>query len=210
MREPTAGTAGAPTRADAPKMPWYIPAFSPLLVRLLRAGVPLGFNGLITIRGRKSGQPRTAGVAIIQREGRRFVWAPFGEVNWVRNLRAAGEATITYRRTEETGTGDRARPGAAPVLLPRHPRAARPVVPRRHDVHPRHGQDRSREARGSRPGARGLRAAPALVTSAVPSRTMNGPQSAQDRTPSGTMSRRNRVAGPTGTVHGMASPAAVA
>jgi deazaflavin-dependent oxidoreductase (nitroreductase family) len=101
MSEPTAGTAGAPTRADAPKMPWYIPAFSPLLVRLLRAGVPLGFNGLITIRGRKSGQPRTAGVAIIQREGRRFVWAPFGEVNWVRNLRAAGEATITYRRREE-------------------------------------------------------------------------------------------------------------
>lgn len=101
MREPTAGTAGAPTRPSAPHMPWYIPAFSPLLVRLLRAGVPLGFNGLITIRGRTSGEPRTAGVAIIQRGGRRFVWAPFGEVNWVKNLRAAGQATITYRREEE-------------------------------------------------------------------------------------------------------------
>ena len=101
MSEPTAGTAGAPNQASAPHMPWYIPAFSPILVRLIRAGVPMGFNGLITIRGRKSGQPRTAGVAIIQRDGRRFVWAPFGEVNWVRNLRAAGEATITYRRKEE-------------------------------------------------------------------------------------------------------------
>jgi deazaflavin-dependent oxidoreductase (nitroreductase family) len=61
----------------------------------------MGFNGLITIRGRKSGEPRTAGVAIIRRDGRRFVWAPFGEVNWVKNLRAAGEATITYRGKEE-------------------------------------------------------------------------------------------------------------
>src|SRR5262245_18462832 len=82
-------------------MPWCIPAFIPVLVRLLRAGVPLGFNGLITIRGRTSGEPHTAGVAVIQRDGRRFVWAPFGEVNWVKNLRTAGEATITYRRKEE-------------------------------------------------------------------------------------------------------------
>jgi len=101
MSEPTAGSAGAATRASAPPMPWYIPAFSHVLVRLIRAGVPLGFNGLITIRGRKSGEPRTAGVAIIQRDGRRFVWAPFGEVHWVRNLRAAGAATVTYRRKEE-------------------------------------------------------------------------------------------------------------
>ena len=29
-------------------------------------------------------------------------WAPYGEVDWVRNLRAAGEATITSgRRAEE-------------------------------------------------------------------------------------------------------------
>ena len=77
------------------------PGLQPVLVRLLRAGLPLGFNGLITIRGRTSGEPRTAGVAIIQRGGRRFVWAPFGEVNWVKNLRAAGQATITYRRADE-------------------------------------------------------------------------------------------------------------
>jgi len=68
---------------------------------LLAAGVPLGPNGLITIRGRKSGMPRTTPVAIIQLSGRRWVWAPWGEVNWVRNLRAAGRATITLRRRSE-------------------------------------------------------------------------------------------------------------
>jgi deazaflavin-dependent oxidoreductase (nitroreductase family) len=68
----------------------------------LAAGVPLGPNGLVTIRGRKSGLPRTTPVAIIEVSGRRWIWAPWGDVHWVRNLRAAGRATITVsRRTEE-------------------------------------------------------------------------------------------------------------
>ncbi len=67
----------------------------------MAAGVPLGFNGLITIRGRKSGLPRTTPVAIIEVSGRRWVWGPWGDVQWVRNLRAAGGATITVRRKKE-------------------------------------------------------------------------------------------------------------
>ena len=67
----------------------------------MATGVPMGFNGLITIRGRKSGLPRTTPVAIIEVSGRRWVWAPWGDVHWVRNLRAAGRATITVRRPEE-------------------------------------------------------------------------------------------------------------
>jgi hypothetical protein len=41
-------------------------------------------------------------VAVIEVDGRRWVWAPWGDVHWVRNLRTAGRATITRRgRTEE-------------------------------------------------------------------------------------------------------------
>jgi deazaflavin-dependent oxidoreductase (nitroreductase family) len=80
--------------------PW-VTVFTPIAKFLLAARVPLGFNGLITIRGRKSGQPRTTPVAIIDVSGRRWVWAPWGEVHWVRNLRAAGRATITVRGKEE-------------------------------------------------------------------------------------------------------------
>jgi len=87
--------------AAVAKAPWYVPLLSPLAQVLLKLGVPLGFNGLITIRGRKSGQPRTTPVAIIDVGGRRWIWAPWGEVNWVRNLRAAGRATITVRRRDE-------------------------------------------------------------------------------------------------------------
>ena len=56
---------------------------------------------LITVRGRKSGLPRTTPVTLIENGGRRGLIAPFGEVNWVRNLRAAGHATITTGRRQE-------------------------------------------------------------------------------------------------------------
>ena len=78
-----------------------IPILNPIAKPLLAAGMPMGFNGLITIRGRTSGLPRTTPVAIIDVSGRRWVWAPWGDVHWVRNLRAAGRATITVRRRKE-------------------------------------------------------------------------------------------------------------
>jgi deazaflavin-dependent oxidoreductase (nitroreductase family) len=78
--------------------PWWVTLWGPIAKALLAAGIPLGPNGLLTIRGRKSGLPRTTPVAIIEVSGRRWVWAPWGEVQWVRNLRAAGRATITVRR----------------------------------------------------------------------------------------------------------------
>jgi len=85
----------------ATRAPRSVSLFNPILKFLLAAGVPLGPNGLITIRGRKSGLPRTTPVAIIEVSGRRWVWAPWGEVNWVRNLRAAGHATLSVRRRSE-------------------------------------------------------------------------------------------------------------
>ena len=87
---------------SAARVPRSVSIFSPILKFLLAAGVPLGFNRLVTIRGRKSGLPRTTAIAIIEVSGRRYVWAPWGEVHWVRNLRAAGRATIAVRgRTED-------------------------------------------------------------------------------------------------------------
>ena len=68
---------------------------------LLAAGVPLGYNGLLTVRGRKSGEARTTPLAVIEVGERRWVWSPWGEVNWVRNLRAAGQATLTVRQREQ-------------------------------------------------------------------------------------------------------------
>jgi deazaflavin-dependent oxidoreductase (nitroreductase family) len=68
---------------------------------LLRRGLPMGPNVLMTVRGRVSGEPRTAPVAVPEIDGRRYVIGAYGDVNWVRNLRAAGEADLrSGRRTE--------------------------------------------------------------------------------------------------------------
>ncbi len=85
-------------------IPRRVRFFGPILKFLLDAGVPLGPNRLVTIRGRKSGLPRTTPLAVIEARGRRWVWAPWGEVQWVRNLRAAGRATIAVRRRTEEVT----------------------------------------------------------------------------------------------------------
>jgi deazaflavin-dependent oxidoreductase (nitroreductase family) len=81
--------------------PRGINVFNAIAKPLLAAGVPMGFNGLLTVTGRKTGKPRTTALAIVDANGRRWVWSPWGEVHWVRNLRAAGRATITFRRRED-------------------------------------------------------------------------------------------------------------
>ena len=82
-------------------VPRPVALFNPLLRSLLAMGVPLGPNALFTIRGRASGLPRTTPLAVIEVSGRRWIWSPWGDVHWVRNLRAAGTATMTVRRRPE-------------------------------------------------------------------------------------------------------------
>ncbi len=74
-----------------------------IISSLLRLGVKLGSFALLRVRGRKSGKPIETPIAIFVQEGKSYLLTPYGIVNWVRNLRAAGgEATITRsRRTEK-------------------------------------------------------------------------------------------------------------
>src|ERR1700682_2664563 len=81
--------------------PFCVGVFNPLARRLLRGGIPMGPNALLTVRGRTSGVDRTTPVAVVSIDGRRWVIATFGETNWARNLRAAGRATITVNRRTE-------------------------------------------------------------------------------------------------------------
>ena len=86
---------------NAPRIPGFVPFFNPLARRLLGRGVPLGPNALITIRGRKSGVMRTTPVALVEIDGHRWVIGTFGDTNWVRNLRQAGEAVVSIGRSQE-------------------------------------------------------------------------------------------------------------
>ena len=62
----------------------------------LRMGISMGSFALLTVCGRKSGKPIETPIANFVHEGKSYLIASYGLVNWVRNLRAAGEeATLT-------------------------------------------------------------------------------------------------------------------
>jgi deazaflavin-dependent oxidoreductase (nitroreductase family) len=98
-------------------IPSIVSRLNPLVRRLLALGMPMGPNVLMTVRGRKSGQPYSFPVAILEADGRQFLFSPFGEVNWVHNLRASGEAVIRRGRTNHRMTAVELTPEiAAPIL----------------------------------------------------------------------------------------------
>ncbi len=69
---------------------------------LLRGGAGPKFMRLLTVAGRRTGQPRSTPVVPVQTDRGRWLVAPFGEVGWVRNARAAGQATLSRGRSSET------------------------------------------------------------------------------------------------------------
>jgi deazaflavin-dependent oxidoreductase (nitroreductase family) len=72
---------------------------------------------LLTVRGRKSGLPRTTPIVVLMSQNEYYLGSPYGMVDWVRNLRAAGEATLTRGRRTETFTARELSPKeAVPVL----------------------------------------------------------------------------------------------
>ena len=119
------------------KAPAFVRAGNVMTITLLRAGFPLVGPGLVigsypmylfTVRGRKSGLPRTVPIAIISRNGKRYVGSPFGLVDWVRNLRASGEAVLTRGRRSETVTARELPPGEAALILQEEARAGNPFI----------------------------------------------------------------------------------
>lgn len=94
-----------------------------IVTALLCAGVKLRVPGgfgkmiLLTVRGRKSGVPHTIPVVMGERSDQRWLVSPFGEVNWARNLRAAGEGVVTCgRHSEPISVVELSALEAAPVL----------------------------------------------------------------------------------------------
>jgi deazaflavin-dependent oxidoreductase (nitroreductase family) len=72
-----------------------------LITTLLHAGVNMGTSSLLTVRGRKSGQPHTVPVRLVEQDDQRWLVASYGVDQWVRNLRVAGQATLTRGRRSE-------------------------------------------------------------------------------------------------------------
>ena len=59
-------------------------------------GMGLGFkhNYLLQVRGRKSGKLYSTPIDLLEIDGRRYLVAPRGQTQWVRNAEAAGEIVL--------------------------------------------------------------------------------------------------------------------
>jgi deazaflavin-dependent oxidoreductase (nitroreductase family) len=68
--------------------------FNPIVAGLTRLGVSLVGSRVLEVRGRKSGEWRRTPVNPLEFEGARYIVAPRGETQWVRNLRASGEGRL--------------------------------------------------------------------------------------------------------------------
>ena len=93
----------AQTRYQRPD--WFTKhVFNRLVRRATRLGLGVWGSRELRVRGRKSGAVRTTVVNLLDHDGRRYLVAPRGETEWVRNLRAAGTGELRVGRRVETFT----------------------------------------------------------------------------------------------------------
>jgi len=78
--------------------------FNPLVATLTRLG--LGFHGLriLEVPGRRTGALRRTPVNLLQVGGARYLVAPRGQTQWVRNLRASGRGVLRVGRRRDSFT----------------------------------------------------------------------------------------------------------
>ena len=69
---------------------------------LLRRGLRIGSQALLTVPGRRTGKPRSTPISIATFDGMRYIVAAFADAAWVHNVRAAGAAIHSRGRTSES------------------------------------------------------------------------------------------------------------
>src|SRR5262252_11095147 len=78
--------------------------FNSAVAGLARMGISLKGSRVLAVRGRKSGEWRTTPVNPLTFEGKRYLVAPRGNTQWVRNMRVAGGGELRIGRRVERFT----------------------------------------------------------------------------------------------------------
>jgi len=65
---------------------------------LLKLGIGLRHNYLLEVHGRKTGRVHSTPVNLIEFKDRKYLVAPRGYTQWVRNVEASSEATLVSSR----------------------------------------------------------------------------------------------------------------
>jgi deazaflavin-dependent oxidoreductase (nitroreductase family) len=100
MQNPDPSTDAAVAHYKKPG--WFTRnVFNHVVVALTRMGLSVRGSRELRVRGRTSGAWRTTPVNLLDHDGRRYLVAPRGTTQWVRNLRAAGTGELRIGRRIE-------------------------------------------------------------------------------------------------------------
>jgi deazaflavin-dependent oxidoreductase (nitroreductase family) len=109
-------TTAAATRYIKPQSATNI--FNEAVGHLTRLGVSIYGSRVLAVRGRKSGEWRTTPVNPLRLpDGTRYLVAPRGNTQWVRNLRAVGTGELRLGRKVEPFAATEVDDDAKPVIL---------------------------------------------------------------------------------------------
>ena len=76
--------------------------FNRVVAALTRVGVSVAGSRVLEVPGRRSGEPRRTPVNLMTVDGQRYLVAPRGHTQWVRNLRVSRSGRLLVgRRAEE-------------------------------------------------------------------------------------------------------------
>jgi deazaflavin-dependent oxidoreductase (nitroreductase family) len=78
--------------------------FNSTVAALTKFGISIWGSRVLYVRGRTSGEWRTNPVNVLTHDGHRFLVAPRGQTQWVRNLRVAGGGELKVGRRVERFT----------------------------------------------------------------------------------------------------------
>ena len=88
-----------------------------VLTGLTRLGISVRGSRVLAVRGRTSGQWRTTPVNPLSHGGARYLVAPRGKTQWVRNLRVSGEGELRRGRRSEAFTATELADDQKPDIL---------------------------------------------------------------------------------------------
>ena len=95
----------ATTHFERKRPGWFTShVFNRVIAGLTRLGISLLGSRVLEVRGRTSGQPRRTPVNLLSLNGERYLVAPRGETQWVRNLRVSGGGRLLVGRRGEDFT----------------------------------------------------------------------------------------------------------
>jgi deazaflavin-dependent oxidoreductase (nitroreductase family) len=116
-----------PEPAGSPERRYVIPTtptgrlmgrlFNGSVAALTRRGISIWGSRVLYVRGRKSGEWRSTPVNPLTFEGQRYLVAPRGHTEWVRNMRAAGGGELRVGRRVEPFTATELADEQKPELL---------------------------------------------------------------------------------------------